>query len=156
MRGAGASAEGRVSRVTAGAGAGGGRRRGMAIAPVGHGFAFAQGGQGVDDFRERVLAEVLDGLDERDLEMQLLVGRPFHAVFGGGETVDQFQQPPGGNQRRLRLEHPDQVAGSFRPRALPGVDLEDEQVAKVADQLGKQSQEVLAALGLFVQHGERL
>src|SRR5438876_4657608 len=50
-----------------------------------------------DYFIERCLSEALDCLDDRHFEMQLLVWRPFHAALGGGELIDQFEQPIGGD-----------------------------------------------------------
>ena len=55
----------------------------------------AHRGQRVQDLRERGLVQGLDGLDDRDLEMQLLVRSPFHAVLRRGESLDQLQQVPG-------------------------------------------------------------
>ena len=63
--------------------------------------AAAQRGEIVDHLVQRDLAEGLDRLDHRHLEMQLLVRRPFHPAFGFGELLDQLEEAIGFDQSRL-------------------------------------------------------
>ena len=57
-------------------------------------LAAAQCGERVDHFRQGRLSERLHGFDDSDLEMHLLVRRPFHPRFSLRKLLDQLPPPP--------------------------------------------------------------
>ncbi len=72
----------------------------------------------------------MERLDHGDVELELLVGDPFHPGLGVAEVLDEVEE--------LALGGGDMAAGRGR----------DEEVAEVGDQLGREPGEVLACLRL--------
>ena len=96
----------------------------------------------------------LDGFDDAELEVEPLVGRPFHPAFGLGEDVDGGEDAVGrvfvgGLQQRFPQRFRDALAVGGR------VEFGDEQGAQAADEFAEELGEFAAAFGLFLDERER-
>ena len=83
--------------------------------------------------------------DERDVELELLVGGPAEAALGLAEVIQQDQELLLGD----RLPEP-RFLGRFRRR----VDLADQDIAEQSNEIAEQSCQILAGLGLTLHDGQ--
>ncbi len=100
------------------------------------------------------LSEALDRPDDCDFKMELLVWRPFHSAFGGGELINQFEQTIRGDQVSMCRERFFQIGIDIFIQNVR-LRLEHKQIAQISDQVRHESHHVFAGFALLVEELER-
>jgi len=100
-------------------------------------FPGAQPRERLDHIGEAGLVEKVEGLDDRDVELELFIGDPLHPGLGLAEVLDEVEE----------------LARAATTGAARGD--RHQEVAKVGDEVGGEPGEIFSRLGLLRDDPER-